>query len=211
MTSPVTRRRRDAIRSIASAAALAALPAAFLAGCDPVARPAFRAIDITGADYARGFELPDAEGRTRRLSDFAGQVVVVFFGFTQCPDVCPTTLAEVAQARQLLGPEGARVQAVFITVDPARDTPEVLSAYLRNFDPAFVGLRGSDEQTAAVAREFKVYYKKVPGRTESSYTMDHTAASYVFDPRGRIRLYARYGSGAQALAEDIRLLLREAG
>jgi protein SCO1/2 len=133
--------------------------------------------------------------------------VVVFFGFTQCPDVCPTTLTEVAQAKKLLGPDGERVQGVFVTVDPARDTPEVLKAYMANFDPGFVALRGSPEQLEAVAKDFKVYYKKVEGKTPTSYTMEHSAASFVFDPQGRLRLYTRYGSGAQALADDLKILL----
>ena len=184
---------------------LAAL--ALLAGCAEN-KPQFHAVDITGADYAKDFALPDADGRLRSLKDFSGQAVVVFFGYTQCPDVCPTTLAEVAQAKQLLGADGSRVQAVFVTLDPERDTAEVLKAYMRNFDPGFVALRGTPEQVAALAKDFKVYYKKVDGKTPGSYTMDHSAASYVYDGQGRLRLYTRYGSGAQALADDLKLLLK---
>jgi protein SCO1 len=167
----------------------------------------FQSIDITGAAYARNFVLVDPDGRTRTLADFKGRLVVVFFGFTQCPDVCPTTLAELAQIRRELGPAGEKLQAVFITVDPERDTPELLKAYVNNFDASFVGLRGDLEQTRAVAREFKVYFAKVPGRVEGQYTVDHTAGSYVFDTQGRIRLFVRHGTPATALAADLKRLL----
>ena len=170
-------------------------------------KPQFKSVDLTGADYAKDFQLPDADGKLRSIKDFQGKAVVVFFGFTQCPDVCPTTLAELAQAKKLLGAQGDRVQGVFITVDPERDTPQVLKAYMANFDPGFVALRGSPEQLAAVAKDFKIYYKKNEGKTPSSYTMDHSAASYVYDPQGRLRLYTRYGGGAQALADDLKILL----
>ena len=182
-------------------------PAALLAACGE-RKPQFSAVDLTGAEYAKGFELPDADGKLRRLQDFKGKALVVFFGYTQCPDVCPTTMAEIAQAKKLLGADGEKVQGIFITVDPERDTPEVLKAYMANFDPGFVALRGTPEQTAAVAREFKVYYKKVEGKAPGSYTMDHSAASFVYDPQGRLRLYTRYGTGAQALADDLRQLLQ---
>ena len=173
-------------------------------------KPQFSAVDLTGADYAKDFQLPDVDGKPRSLSDFRGKAVVVFFGYTQCPDVCPTTLAEIAEAKKLLGPDGQKVQGVFITVDPERDTPEVLKAYVASFGPDFVALRGTPEQTAAVAKDFKVYFKKVEGKAPGTYTMDHTAASFVFDPQGRLRLYTRYGSGAQALAGDLKLLLASA-
>lgn len=183
-----------------------------LAGCDgrAPARPSFKSIDITGADYASGFSLPDPDGRVRSLADFKGKVVVVFFGYTQCPDVCPTTMAELAEVKRSLGPDGARVQGVFITVDPERDTAQLLKAYVANFGPDQVGLRGSPEQIQALARHFKVFYAKKPGKTDDSYTIDHTAASYVFDTQGRIRLFTRYGSGAKALADDLKQLLAEA-
>jgi protein SCO1/2 len=193
--------RRAALRAFGLAAA-----AALLVACAD-SKPQFKSVDLTGADYAKDFQLPDADGRMRSLQDFRGKAVVVFFGFTQCPDVCPTTLTELAQAKKLLGPDGEKVQGVFITVDPARDTPQVLQAYMANFDPSFVALRGSAEQLEAVAKDFKVHYKKVEGKTPTSYTMEHSAASYVFDPQGRLRLYTRYGSGAQALADDLKLLL----
>ena len=184
------------------------LPAALqLAGCSDKTA-SFAAIDITGADYARDFSLPDHNGQQRGLKDFAGRVVVMFFGYTQCPDVCPTTMAELAEVKKLLGRDGERLQALFVSIDPERDTPEVLKAYMANFDPAFVALRGTPEQLAAMAKDFKVYYKKTGGKTPTSYSMDHSAASYVYDSRGQLRLYTRYGSGAPALAADIKLLLK---
>lgn len=192
-------------RFFGSLACLAA--GAGLAACGE-RKPQFKAIDLTGADYARDFHLPDGDGRMRSLQDFRGKVVALFFGYTQCPDVCPTTLAEIAEAKRQLGADGDRVQGVFVTLDPERDTPEVAKAYVANFDPTFVALRGTPEQTAAVAKDFKVFYQKVAGKTPGSYTLDHSAATYIYDPQGRLRLYTRYGSGPQALAEDIKLLLR---
>ena len=200
-------KRRPVIRLLAQGI-LALAGSATLAACMQ-SKPQFRAVDITGADYAKDFLLTDANGQQRRLKDFAGKAVVVFFGFTQCPDVCPTTLAELSAAKKLLGADGEKVQGIFVTVDPERDTPEVLKAYMANFDPGFVALRGSPEQLAAVAKDFKVYYKKVEGKTPGSYSMDHSAASYVYDPKGQLRLYTRYGSGPQSLAEDLKLLLKE--
>jgi protein SCO1/2 len=192
--------RRTALLSLAGTAAL-------LAGCAE-SKPQFKAVDITGADYARDFALPDVDGKTRSMKDFAGKAVVVFFGYTQCPDACPVTLAEIAQAKKLLGPDGDKVQGVLVTVDPERDTPEVLRAYVGNFGADFVALRGTPEQTAAVAKEFKVFYKKTEGKQPGSYFMDHSAASYIYDPQGKLRLYSRYGTGPQALADDLRLLLK---
>ena len=188
--------------------ALLTLAGSLLAGCAPEGKPQFKAVDLTGADYARDFALPDADGRMRSIKDFQGKAVVVFFGYTQCPDVCPTTLAEIAEAKKLLGADGSKVQGVFITVDPERDKPELLKAYMASFGPDFVALRGTPEQTAAVAKDFKVFYRRSEGKTPGSYAMDHTAASYVYDPQGRLRLYVRYGSGPQALADDIKLLLK---
>jgi protein SCO1 len=193
--------------------AATALAVAGLAACDGrlpgAGRPSFKAVDITGAEYARTLALPDVDGKTRALADWRGKIVLVFFGYTQCPDVCPTTMSELAEVKRSLGPDGARVVGVFVTVDPERDTPELLKAYLANFGPDFVGLRGSPEQIKEAAREFKVFFAKVPGKTETSYTIDHTAGSYVYDAQGRIRLFVRYGSGAKALADDLKLLLAE--
>jgi protein SCO1/2 len=172
-------------------------------------KPAFRGVDITGAEYAQGWELADQNGQVRTIKDFAGKVVIVFFGYTQCPDVCPTSMQELAEVKRLLGQDGERLQGVFITVDPDRDTPELLKSYMANFDPSFVALRASTpEQLAQVTKEFKIYYKKVEGKTPTSYTMDHSAGSFTFDPQGRVRLYNRYGSGAAALVEDVKILLK---
>ena len=184
------------------------LGALVMAACDPSGqRASFKAVDITGADYASGFDLTDADGQRRRLTDFAGKVTVVFFGFTHCPDVCPTTLLELAAVKKALGADGERVQGVFITVDPDRDTPPLLKAYVDNFGAGFVALRGTADETRAVAKSFKVFYAKVPGSTESSYSMDHTVGSYIFDAQGKIRLFTRYGTGAEALTHDLKLLL----
>ena len=182
-----------------------------LLGCDqlgsPPAKQQFQGVDITGAEYARTLSLPDQNGKPRTLDDFKGKVTVVFFGYTQCPDVCPTTMAELAQVKKALGKDGERVQGVFVTVDPERDTPAALKAYMASFDPSFVALRGTLEQTKATAKEFKVFYAKVPGKAEGSYTMDHTAGSYVLDGSGKIRLFVRYGAPAEALTADIKALL----
>jgi protein SCO1/2 len=184
-----------------------------LSGCDRLpgggGNSSFQSVDITGADYARRLDLPDANGKPRTLDDFKGKVTVVFFGYTQCPDVCPTTMAELAQVKKSLGADGDKVQGVFVTIDPERDTPQLLKSYLANFDPSFVALRGTPEQTQAAAKEFKVFYAKVPGKTPGNYTMDHTAGSYVFDTDGRVRLFTRYGTGASALASDIKALLAQ--
>jgi protein SCO1 len=180
-----------------------------LAACDRAGAPQFKAVDITGAEYAQDLDLPDTDGRQRHIADFKGKVTVVFFGFTQCPDVCPTTLLELSEVRKALGPAGERVQGIFVTVDPERDTPEVLKAYVGNFGTDFVALRGDAEQTKAAAKRFKVFYAKVPGKTEGSYTMDHTAGSYIFDARGKVRLFTRYGTGAEALKHDLQLLLAQ--
>ncbi|MNZ97449.1 hypothetical protein D3C78_1166870 [compost metagenome] len=183
--------------------------AGWLTGCSREAKVSFQGVDVTGAEYARDFALPDANGQQRSIKDFAGKVVVVFFGYTQCPDVCPTTLQELAEVKQQLGADGERLQAVFVSLDPERDTPEMLKAYMGNFDPSFVALRGTPEQTAAIAKDFKIFYKKVEGKTPQTYTLDHSAGSYVYDPKGRLRVYERYGVGPQVLASDVRLLLAE--
>ena len=176
--------------------ALLTLAGSLLAACARQDKPQFKAVDITGADYARDFALPDPDGRMRSIKDFQGKAVVVFFGYTQCPDVCPTTLAEIAEAKKLLGADGSKVQGVFITVDPERDKPELLKAYMAGFGPDFV------------AKDFKVFYRRADGKTPGNYAVEHTAASFVYDPQGRLRLYTRYGSGARALADDLGLLLK---
>ncbi|MBU3653399.1 MAG: SCO family protein [Limnohabitans sp.] len=189
-------------------AALSAVSVLGLIACDPN-KPQFVSIDITGAEYARGFQLPDQNGQMRSLEEFKGKVVAVFFGYTQCPDVCPTTLTEWVEIKRQLGADGDRLQGIFITVDPARDTPEVLKAYMGNFDPSFLALiPGSPEALAQVAKEYKIIYKKVDGKTPGSYTMDHSAGSYLYDPQGRLRLYSRYGNSVDGLVTDIKQLLR---
>ena len=201
-TSMLSGRRR-----VLTLLGLSALALGGLSACSEP--PPFVGIDLTGADYARGFDLPDQHGRQRTLADFQGKVVVVFFGFTQCPDVCPTSLSEMAQVKATLGEQGDRFQGVFISVDPERDTPEVMREYMANFDPTFIALHATSEQLPALAQSFKIHYKKVDGPTPTSYTMDHSAGSYVYDTQGRLRLYHRYGSGAPALASDVKRLLAE--
>lgn len=194
---------------VARAMLLASLMATALslAGCDrPVTAPArYNGIDITGAEYGKDFRLKDASGRERTLADFKGKAVMLFFGFTQCPDVCPTALARAAEVKRLLGADGDRLQVIFVTLDPERDTPAVLGEYTRAFDPSFIGLWTDAQHTAETAKAFKVYYKKVP--TGSSYTMDHSAFSYVFDPAGRLRLVLRHDQTAQDYAADLRQIL----
>jgi protein SCO1/2 len=186
---------------------LLSLASLLLTACQPD-KPKFNGIDITGADYAKDFTLTDHNGQSRSLSDFKGKVVVLFFGYTQCPDVCPTSMSELAEVKRLLGADGDKLQGVFVTVDPARDTAELLKAYIANFDPTFVAFVPTAEELSDVAKRFKIYYKKQEGKTPTSYTMDHSAGSYVYDTRGNVRLYSRYGSGAKVLAQDIQTLLK---
>lgn len=182
-----------------------ALAAAALSGCTG-SGPSFKNTDITGADYGKELTLTDHTGKTRTLADFRGKVVVVFFGYTHCPDVCPTTLAELKVAREQLGDDGKRVQVLFVTVDPERDTRELLANYVPAFDPSFLGLYGDAAETARVAKEFKVFYQKAPGKTPDSYTVDHSSGSYVFDPQGHLRLLVRPGNVSNLVA-DLRILL----
>ncbi|MBK7548895.1 MAG: SCO family protein [Rhodoferax sp.] len=200
--------KRTAIKSIAACAMMLASTVLFTACSEQ--KPAFAAIDVTGADYAKDFSLTDHNGQARSIKDFQGKVVVMFFGYTQCPDVCPTSMAEIAEVRKQLGKDGEKVQALFVTVDPERDTPEVLKGYMGNFDPTFLALYATPDKLAATAKDFKVYYKKVEGKTPTSYTMDHSAGSYIYDTKGALRLYTRYGTGVQPLVSDIKLLLKEA-
>jgi len=179
------------------------------AGCDKLGDkpPAFHNTDVTGVDYAKGFALTDHTGKPRTLADYKGKVVVIFFGYTQCPDVCPTTMSEMATVMKELGPSSDDVQVLFITVDPERDTQELLSHYVPAFDKRFVGLVGDAAATAQVAKEFKVFYAKVPGSDPASYTVDHTAGSFVFDKQGHLRLFVRHGQGPALIAHDLRQLL----
>jgi protein SCO1/2 len=179
-----------------------------IAGCKgSVPALKFNAIDITGADFGRDFSLNAADGGTRTLADYRGKVVLLFFGFTQCPDVCPTALSRAAQVRKMLGSDGDRLQAIFVTVDPERDLPVVLREYTHAFDPSFVGLYSDVDRTRQTADAFRIQYSKVP--TGGSYTMDHTAISYVYDGSGRLRLAVRHTQTAEQLAADIRELLRQ--
>ena len=192
---------------------LAGLLAPALAACTDKlapakpAAPAFHSTDITGAEFARKLELPDTDGRPRTLADWKGKILVVFFGYTHCPDVCPATLAEMATLRKTLGADGSKLETVFVTLDPKRDTPELLKAYVGNFGPGMTALRGNAEQTAAAAREFKVFYEEVPGKQGGSYTLDHSAASFVFDASGRVRLYVPYGGEPKDFAADLKQLI----
>ncbi len=190
--------------------ALLALVAAALAlsACGPPS-PAFKGSDVTGSAFGRDFALVDFDGKPRTLADYRGKAVVLFFGYTQCPDVCPTTLSTLAEAMKLLGPDADRVQALFVTVDPERDTAELLKEYVPAFDPRFVGLRGDAAQIEAVAKEFRIIFQKVPGRTPETYTVDHSAGIFVFDPAGRLRVYEGHGQPPDVLAHDLRALLRE--
>ncbi len=183
---------------------------ALAAGCGPDA-PKFKASDVTGTAYGRDFRLTDHTGKPRTLADYRGKAVVLFFGYTQCPDVCPTTLSELAEAMKRLGPDADRVQVLFVTIDPERDTPELLAHYVPAFDPRFVGLYGDADATARTAKEFKVLYQKQPGPTPATYTMDHSAGTFIFDPQGRLRLYVGYGQGPDVFVHDLRALLHDNG
>ena len=180
-----------------------------LTGCGGPSPASFKATDITGADFGRRLSLTGHDGKPRRLEDFKGKVIVVFFGYTQCPDVCPTTLATLREVRERLGPDGNRLQVLFVTVDPERDTEQVLALYVPAFHPDFLGLYGDLEATAQAAREFKVFYSKSPGKTPTSYTVDHSAGVFVFDTQGRIRLFGSHGYTPEAYLNDIRVLLAE--
>ena len=200
MTADFRVSRRFVLRSGA-----AAIAAALLAACGK--KPSFNSTDVSGSDLGTDLSLTDFNGKPRTLQDFKGKVLVVFFGFVQCPDVCPTALAEFKQVKNQLGQDGERLQVVFVTVDPERDTPEILREYVTQFDPSFLGLRGDADATARVAKSFKVFYAKVPGKEPGSYTVDHTAGVYIYDPEGHLRLFARHNTGAEALTSDIRQLL----
>ncbi len=178
--------------------------------CDnkpPSAKASFASTDITGLDYGKALALTDHTGKPRTLADYKGKVAVVFFGYTHCPDVCPTTLAEMAQIKRQLGAEGDKLQVIFITLDPERDTQESLAGFVPAFDPSFVALRGDAEQTKKVAADFKVFMQKVKAKEGEGYTIDHTAATYVFDPQGRVRLFIRHGQDSTAVLNDIRQLI----
>jgi protein SCO1/2 len=176
--------------------------------CSP--KPSFNNVDITGGKaFGTDFSLLDPDGKVRTLADFKGKAVIMFFGYTQCPDICPTTLTEMQQVMTLLGPQSNQVQVLFVTVDPDRDTAAILKQYVPAFDVRFLGLRPADEAALEkVAKDFKIYYKKMPGMSPGSYTMDHTAGSYAFDPEGNLRLYIKHAQGPEALAQDLKALLK---
>ncbi len=199
--------KRNTLKKIAIGALWVGAAGIFSA-CSPKG-PKFQGVDLTGAEYGRDLPLTDQFGKERSIKDFAGKVVVVFFGYTQCPDVCPTSMSELAEVKRSLGADGDKLQGIFVTVDPERDTPEMLKGYMASFDPSFIALRGTPEQLVAVAKDFKIYFKRVDGQTPTSYTMDHSAGSYVYDTKGRLRVYHRYGAGAQSLVADVRALLDE--
>jgi len=192
----------------ASRALGAALVALCVAACGP-ATPKFQGSDVTGVAFGRDFHLTDHTGKPRSLADFRGKAVVVFFGYTQCPDYCPTTLSELAATMTKLGPDAARVQVLFVTVDPERDTQELLARYVPAFDPSFLGLRGDAQATDRVTRDFKILVQKNPGSSPDNYTVDHSAGTYIFDPQGRLRVYVSYGQGPEVFVHDIRALLRD--
>lgn len=177
-----------------------------LAACGDT-KPQFASADITTADYGKDFALTDHTGKPRTLADFRGKVVVMFFGYTQCPDVCPTTMSGMSEVMKLLGEEAAKVQVLFVTVDPERDTPQLLAQYVPAFHPSFIGMYSDAQTIARTAQSFRVFYQKQPGSSATTYTVDHTAGSYVFDPQGRLRLYMRHGEQPELLAKDLRLLL----
>ena len=198
--------KRAVLRAL-GAVTLAGTASFALTACKDDSKPKFQGVDVTGAEYAKDIPLQDVNGQRRSLKDFSGKVVAVFFGYTQCPDVCPTTLQEFVEVKQALGADGNKLQAIFVSLDPERDTPQVLKAYLANFDESFVGLHGTPDEIAAVAKDFKIFFKKVPGKTEGTYTLDHSAGTYLYDPQGRLRVYERDGVGSQVLAQDVKALL----
>ena len=199
-TLPFNRRKALALGALWLAAG------GMLAGCSPET-PTFKSTDITGAAFAQDLKLTDHTGQVRTMADFRGKAVVVFFGFTQCPDVCPTSMTTLAEVKRLMGDRGNQLQILFITVDPERDTLPLLKEYMTNFDPTFLALRPDPAELKAVADSFKIYYRKVDGPTPTSYTMDHSAGKYVFDNEGRVRLFSAYGTDAATIAADINTLL----
>lgn len=189
-------------------AALGALAALMLAACQPAPQaPAFRATDITGAAFARDFRLTDHHGQVRELADFRGKVVAVFFGYVHCPDVCPTTLSDFARALEQLGAGAEQVQVIFVTVDPERDTPDVLKTFVPAFNPGFLGMYAEGDALRELAKEFKVVYQKTSVKAADDYLIDHSAGTYIYDPKGHLRLLMPYGSSPAAIAHDLKALL----
>ncbi|MDP2824158.1 MAG: SCO family protein [Sulfuritalea sp.] len=181
--------------------------ATLLAGCSEPSR--FVSTDLSMVDWGKDFSLTDHNGKAARLADFRGKAVVLFFGYTQCPDVCPTTLSTLRDAMGILGEDAKRVQVLFVSVDPARDTPALLAQYVPAFHPSFLGLHADEKGIAALAKDFKVFYAKQPGSTPDSYSIDHSTGSYAFDPQGKLRLLLRHGETPKNVAADLKLLLSE--
>lgn len=180
----------------------------FLFGCNlPEAAKPFKSTNVTGIEIGKNFKLTDHHGQVRTLSDYKGKIVILFFGYTHCPDICPTTLSDLSQAMRMLGPDAEKVQVLFITLDPERDTQELLAQYVPAFNPSFVGLYGTPEQTAATATEFRLFYRKEPGKSAGDYTVDHSVGTYIYDRSGKLRLQTSYGQSVDALVHDIKLLL----
>jgi protein SCO1/2 len=205
--APVPKPQRRRLNLLGLAIGVTLLAGASLAGCKDAA-PSFKSTDITGADYGKDLTLTNVStGKQASLKDFRGNLVLVFFGFTHCPDVCPTTLAKAAHVKKELGKDGDKLQVLFVTVDPERDTPEILAKYVPAFHPSFIGLRGDLSETSKAAKEFKVFFQKVPNRDGSSYNVDHTAASYILDTEGRLRLFVRHTQPVEEIVADLRQLL----
>jgi protein SCO1/2 len=200
--------RMQAVARLATSLILGTMLAGALSACSEQAVK-FKSSDITGMTFSGDFSLTDHTGKPRTLNDFKGKVIVLFFGYTQCPDVCPTTLSEVAAALKELGATANDVQVLFVTVDPERDTRELLAQYVPAFNPSFLGLRGNQAELDTATKLFKVFYQKVPSNVAGSYTMDHSAGSFVFDKQGRIRLLVSYGAGASVFAHDLGQLLKQ--
>ncbi len=181
--------------------------ALLLVACSPK-NPQFNSVDITGADYAKDLKLTDHTGKARTMADFNGKVVALFFGFTHCPDVCPTTMADMTSVMTKLGDDAKKVQVLFVTLDPARDTPELLAQYVPGFHPSFLGMTGDEATIKKTTRDFKIYSQQVEGKTKGSYTIDHTAGMFVFDPSGRLRLFVSYGMPPDKITADIKQLFK---
>ncbi len=187
---------------------LVSLAIASLCGCNqPQAAQPFKSTNVTGIDSGKDFRLTDHQGKPRTLSDFKGKVVVLFFGYTHCPEACPNTLSELALVMKRLGPDADKVQVLFITLDPERDTQALLAQFVPSFNPKFMGLYGTPAQIAETAKDYHLFYSKEPGKSPANYTLDHSVGTYIYDPSGRLRLHAAYGQGADALVHDIKLLL----
>lgn len=182
-----------------------------LAGCQPAAQsPVFQATDISGAGFARDFRLTDHNGRIRTLADFKGKVVAIFFGYTHCPDVCPTTLSDFAAALKQLGRQAERVQVIFVTLDPQRDTPAILKQYVPAFNPDFLGMYTDADTLKQLAKDYKIVYQRTSVKAADDYLIDHSAGTYIYDPAGNLRLLMPYGSSPEAITHDLRILLSRA-